>query len=246
MNAVGYLNVFRDAALTIFYPRVCELCGSSVESFADGAACRACWKQTRVFSGEETLCHKCGRLLEHAGQRGNIAFCHRCDEDFFDAARAVGVYEAALRVSVLELKEKPFVPLKLTDLLFQTFQNSIVNQATKIVPVPLHAKRLRERGFNQAAVLARVLARKTGLRVLENCLVREIYTEMHRGAMDERARRESVEKAFKVKQPRLIQNEKILLVDDVFTSGATVSVCAEALKEKGASKVFVLTAARAQ
>jgi predicted amidophosphoribosyltransferase len=69
---------------------------------------------------------------------------------------------------------------------------------------------------------------------------------MHRAGMDERGRRESVEKSFEVKNARLIKGEKILLVDDVFTSGATASACAKILKEKGASEVFVLTIARAR
>lgn len=245
MKIDGFLSDFRDAVLSLVYPRSCEICGKIVENFDDGVACQFCWQATRIFTGRETLCQKCGRWLEHAGRGGETTFCHLCDDDFFDAARAVGIYEAALRISILELKEKPFVAQKLKNLLFERFQNSIVSEATKIVPVPLHAKRLRSRKFNQAAILARILAEKTRLPILENCLVREIHTPMHRATMDERARRESVEKAFVVNQPRLIKGEKILLVDDVFTSGATASVCAKALKEQGADSVFVLTIARA-
>ncbi|MEP6923242.1 MAG: ComF family protein [Pyrinomonadaceae bacterium] len=231
--------------MTLIYPRGCQLCGASVESFANGAACAACWSKTQIFDGSETLCQKCGRLLKHAGVRGDKIFCHCCDDDFYQSARAVGVYEGALRVAVLELKEKPFIPSKLKDLLVQAFQQFPLNEATKIVPVPLHPQRLRERGFNQAAILARTLSRHIGLPVLENCLTREIYTRQHRGAMDEKARRESVAKVFAVQQPRLVENQTILLVDDVFTSGATASVCAQALQENGARTVFVLTVARA-
>lgn len=137
------------------------------------------------------------------------------------------------------------MPEKLKNLLHIALAKFPLEAATKIVPVPLHEKRLRERGFNQAAVLARILGKKSKLQILENCLVREVYTEMHRGAVDERARRESAEKAFAVKQPRNIENAQILLVDDVFTSGATVSACAETLKKNGAREVFVITIARA-
>jgi competence protein ComFC len=114
-----------------------------------------------------------------------------------------------------------------------------------IVPVPLHPERERERGFNQAAVLARSLAKSTGLRCDEHSLIRSVHTERHRTGMDARARRESVADAFVVKRPRLIQNQRVLLVDDVFTTGATVSACAAALIEAGA-KVYVLTVARPQ
>ena len=76
-------------------------------------------------------------------------------------------------------------------------------------------------------------------------MARHIHTPMHRVGMDERARRESIEKAFAVKQPRLIKDEIVLLVDDVFTTGATASLCAQVLKENGAKQVLVLTLARA-
>ncbi len=243
------MNLLRDAAVAVFYPQSCNLCGACVECFSDGNVCADCWKKTHIFDGSETLCTKCSGVLS-VSEKSRIAaardvFCHRCDDFHFTAARAVGIYEGALRAAVLELKRKPVVPEKLKDLLFATAQIFPFNQASKIIPVPLHPKRERERGFNQAGILARILAEKTKLPVVENSLVRVVHTNVHRAGMDERARSESVEKAFQVKNPRLIQNEKILLVDDILTSGATASVCAEALKKAGASEVFVLTIARA-
>ena len=114
------------------------------------------------------------------------------------------------------------------------------------MPVPLHPERERERGFNQAAVLARALAQSTQLRCDEWSLARAVHTYRHRTGMDARSRRESVTGAFEVRRPRLIENESVLLVDDVFTTGATASACAEALKNAGAKEVFVLTVARPQ
>jgi ComF family protein len=112
------------------------------------------------------------------------------------------------------------------------------------MPVPLHEERLRERGFNQAGEIANALSKLSGLKVDEWSLARMIHTERHRAGMDERARRESVENAFDIRRPRLVENENILLVDDVFTTGATVSSCARALKNAGAGEVFALTIAR--
>jgi ComF family protein len=111
--------------------------------------------------------------------------------------------------------------------------------------VPLHPERLRERGFNQAAMLGRALAERMRLPFDEWSLVRTVHTERHRAGMDSRARRETVENAFQVRRTRLVEGERILLIDDVFTTGATVSACASALKEAGAQDVFVLTVARA-
>jgi ComF family protein len=234
--------------LTVFYPQECRLCGESVEKIELGDVCQSCWNKTEIFDGSETICFRCGTVLANVSNAGNVREirCHRCDELAFAAARAIGFYDGALRAAVLRLKREPAVSERLKNLLFAAFDQSPINEATKIVAVPLHEKRFRERTFNQAAVLSECLSKTSGLEMLENCLERTIHTPIHRAGMDERGRRESVEKSFAVKNRRLIENEKILLVDDVFTSGATASACAKILKETGASEVFVLTIARAR
>ena len=240
------VNSLYDAALALLYPRACAACGASVEARSLGVACAACWHQTRIFSGEETLCWKCGALAHGvvpAEKRSSIQ-CRRCQDERFAAARACGAYEGALRASVLALKREPQVASRLARLLLETQRRPPLNDVTRLVPVPLHPERERERGFNQAAALGRALARLTGLPLDEQSLVRTVHTERHRAGMDARARRESVEDAFQVRRPRLIEGERILLVEDVFTTGATVSACAGALKDAGAQEVFVLVVAR--
>jgi ComF family protein len=232
-----------DSLLTLAYPQACQICEQSVENLSDGVACRACWKKTRIFSGAETLCGKCGRFSQ-AKPTNFQTFCHECNEQFYDAASAVGIYEYALSASVLNLKREPFVAKRLHKLFVSRFQNSAFQDATKIIPVPLSKKRFLERGFNQAAALAEILAKQTRIPLDGQTLVRQIHTPMHRASMDNKARETSVKNAFEVKRPKLVEGENILLIDDVFTSGATVSNCAKILKEKGAAKVYVLTIAR--
>lgn len=237
-----------DAALALIYPFACEVCSvASVEKRGDTPACAACWEETRIFDGEETLCWKCGALAlgELPPEKRADVRCRRCAEEAFTNARAIGIYEGALRASVLRLKHESHVGVRLARLLFEAQQRPPLKGATRIVPVPLHASRERERGFNQAAVLGRSLSAQTGLPVDEWSVARKLQTERHRAGMDRRARRETVADAFRVERPRLIEDERILLVDDVFTTGATVSACAAALREAGASEVFVLTVARA-
>jgi ComF family protein len=120
-----------------------------------------------------------------------------------------------------------------------------LDAATLVLPVPLHLARERERGFNQAALLASAVAKGAGLPLDSWSLARVVHSERHRAGMDARARRESVHAAFNVTRPRLVRDESIILVDDVFTTGATASACAHALLDAGARAVFVLTAARA-
>ena len=233
-----------DALLAVVYPQSCQICEKSVENSSDGVVCRACWDKSNIFSGNEILCAKCGAYLRES-ETAVETFCRKCDEDFYDLAQAVGLYENALAASVLHLKKEPFVSKNLKNLFISAYENSPFQDTDLIIPVPLSKRRFFERGFNQAAVLAQILAKHTKITLDEQSLVRTIHTPMHRAAMDRKARELTVKNAFEVKRPHLIEGKRILLIDDVFTSGATVSNCAKILKKKGAEKVYVLTVARA-
>jgi ComF family protein len=239
-------SLLYDAMLALVYPQICEVCGDSVESRDFGVACERCWSATQTFTDQDTVCWKCG-----APSKGGIASekreqvrCHRCDQNAFTAARACGLYSGALRASVLALKREPYVSPRLATLLTETQTRPPLNGSTVIVPVPLHAWREKTRGFNQAATLAHKLAKTTALLLDEASLIRTSHSDRHRAGMDAKGRRETVENAFVVRYPRLISGECVLLIDDVFTTGATVSSCADALLQAGAKKVFVLTIAR--
>lgn len=236
-----------DALLTVAYPQVCRVCGGSVEERALGVACRECWDLTRIFSEQEMICWKCGALLSEEGilavVREDIS-CHRCDSQAFTAARAVGFYEKALRASVLESKRRPYVSPFLITLLLNAAAREPLNDATRIIPVPLHEKRTKERGFNQASIIAEALAKCLQLPVDETSLTRIRGSEKYRAGLDAKGRHDTVTNAFLVRYPRLVENESVLLVDDVFTTGATVNACAAALVKAKAQAVFVLTIAR--
>ena len=238
------ISTLYDSFLTLVYPQSCRICEKSVESNAEGVVCAKCWQNTHIFTDSDIFCHKCNAFLGE--RRADFkTFCQRCTEDFYDLARAIGIYEKALFISILQLKQQPHLPKHLEKLLFSAFEHSPFQDATCIIPVPLSKIRFAERGFNQAELLAQSLSKQSGLRIYESSLKRVIHTEKHRVGMDRKARLESVKGAFKVISPRLIEGQKILLIDDVFTSGSTVSNCAKMLKKYGANKVYVLTIARA-
>ncbi|HEX5701624.1 MAG TPA: ComF family protein [Pyrinomonadaceae bacterium] len=236
-----------DSVLALVYPQRCSACDRSVDSRHDGVACSSCWDATRIFGEGDTLCWKCGALSTAtvAEEKRQTVRCGRCDADSFTGARACGLYEGALRASILALKREPTVARRLLQTLRQTQQRAPLAEVDLIVPVPLHASRERERGFNQAVVLARELARATKLPIDEYSLVRRVYTERHRAGMDARARLDSVEGAFEIRRAEPIAGRRVLLIDDVFTTGATVSECAAVLKSAGGTDVYVLTIARA-
>jgi ComF family protein len=150
-----------------------------------------------------------------------------------------------LRESVLQLKRQPQLAPHLEALLITAAQREPLSLSTRIVPVPLHPKRQRSRGFNQAAVIAEVLSKGLRLPLDEVSVERVSLTEQYRAGLDAKGRRDTVADAFSVVHPKLIADENILLVDDVFTTGATVSACAAALLAAGAQNVFVLTISRA-
>ena len=113
-----------------------------------------------------------------------------------------------------------------------------------VIAAPLHRLRQRERGFNQADLIARVVSRGFEIPLDDGSLVRVRVTERHRAGLDSVDRAESVESAFEVARPRLIEGSSLLLVDDLMTTGSTISAMAKTLLESGARRVAVLTIAR--
>ncbi len=238
-----------DSALALLYPQTCAVCGGLVFKRSDGVACSRCWARVRFLPQSDAICWKCGALasapvLRITQEQREQIRCRRCDAHEFEAARACGVYDGALRAAVISLKKEPFLCSRLSSLLQDMQSRPPLNTATRIVPVPLHPKREKTRGFNQAAVIGNQLSRLAGLPLDESSLVRVEHSERHRAGMDAAARHNSVAGAFKVRFPRMVLGERILLVDDVFTTGATVSACAHALNAAGALEVLVLTLAR--
>lgn len=246
----------RDSALAMLFPVECRVCGAMIESWRDGVACGQCWlaieQKIERIRVERNFCAKCGMPLLQLPQINQLAIhsderrCGRCDDLAFSFARACGVYEGALRESVLRLKSHPQISARLRELMKATATDLQEKQTNEsIIPVPLHPDRLAERTFNQAEVIANELAVITDLRVDTASLVRYRHTEKHRAGMGARERARTLEKAFKVRAPRLIENKVVLLVDDVMTTGSTTNEIAQTLLNGGARTVNVLTLARA-
>lgn len=233
-----------DSVLSLLFPAECGSCGRIVSRARFGAACEDCWRETRFFDRFRAACGKCSAPLFDIRSELRPS-CHRCDKHHYDIARAAGFYEKALAASVINLKTEPRVGAELRERFCDAFENAPFGDSDLLIPVPLSKKRFLERGFNQASVLATILARRYGIRLDDRSLIRVRHTGIHRVAMDSRARELTVDAAFSVVRPNLIDGRNILLVDDVLTSGATTSGCARELKKNGARGVFVLTAARA-
>ena len=254
------LRQTRDGLLGLSYPAACRVCGDAIESWDYGVACLACWEDpaiTRIITG--AVCYKCGTPT----RRGALAdpasgcnpeadpsetdsrTCGRCGPLPFSAARACGIYSGALEANILFLKSQPHLCRRLRDLINKTFsRHRSVLESDLLVPVPLHRAREHARGFNQAEILGRVISRGFDLPLDDGSLVRVRPTERHRAGVDSIDRAESVDGAFEVARPRLIEGSSVLILDDVMTTGSTIGAVTRTLLEAGARRVAVLTLAR--
>jgi ComF family protein len=185
------------------------------------------------------------------GLAGSLCGSCRQAEEEFDMARSYGLYTGNLRKAILELKfhRREYLGHRLGALLARSFETLPEPDSAIVVPVPLHPSRKRQRGFNQAEVLARGLVRKLrkedrGLQLVVGSLGRTRATVPQIG-LSARARRENVRGVFSVNRPEQVRKRTVVLIDDVMTTGATLSACAGALKRAGASRVLALSLARA-
>ncbi len=184
--------------------------------------------------------------------------CGACrQEDYdFDMARSYGLYSGSLRTVILQLKFRGRERLgeRLGEFLASAWHSAeefMGDNQPVVVPVPLHPTRERERGFNQAELLAWGMVRRVnrerrrpGLGVEKRCL-RRVQATASQAGLTLHARRENVRGVFAVAQPQAVRDRAVVLVDDVLTTGATLSECARVLKRGGALKVVALTLARA-
>lgn len=233
-----------NSLFSIIYPQECRVCSSLVEDHADGNACRECWKATHIFDGSEMLCNKCGAFFGDKAATVSVR-CQQCDEHFYDKAHALGIYEKALAATIIGLKTSSHLPLNIGVVISGSNVLRSLDAIDIIIPIPLSRLRELERGHNQADIIGKTISRTLRIPMDQHSLTRKLHTPTHRTGMDKKARELTVKNAFEVTRPKLIEGKKILLVDDVFTSGATASACAKILKKHGAVEVTVFTLARA-
>jgi ComF family protein len=177
-----------------------------------------------------------------------VGTCGRCRRGLsaVGSGASLGPYEGALRTAIHELKYggQRRVAARLAEAaLGEAAVSALVEPGAILVPVPLHPRRRRERGFNQSELLAREIGRRTGTPVAPAALVRRADTPAQTG-LSAAARRANVKGAFAVRQRARVAGRVIVLVDDVLTTGATAQACARALREGGAADVRLLTMAR--
>jgi ComF family protein len=229
-------------AIDLILPNQCAACGELVEG--GGVLCGACWRQTPFVSG--LVCDGCGVPLP-----GTDEAEVRCDECLsfppaWSRGRAALIYRDTAKRLVLALKHGDRLDLvgPASEWMARA-ASPLVGPETVVVPVPVHRWRLIRRRYNQAALLAQGIARRTGQTCLPGAIVRTRPTGSQDGKSRE-ARYANLEGVFRVdaKAARRIAGRPVLLVDDVMTSGATLTGCTEALRDAGAADVSTVVLAR--
>jgi ComF family protein len=233
------MRLWLDAALSVLFAPQCVSCGEPLARPTEGAACAGCWNS--ILAVTPPLCECCGDALPAVRRIEHL--CPRCcnRRPHFDRAVSAGCYEGALRDLIHAFKYDGRRSLSRgLAALIRVRCGAVVEACEIAVPVPLHPSKRRARGFNQADDLARLLNLPT-----VPALVRVRKTASQADLTAE-AREENVSSAFALtaKRPRVL-GRRVLLVDDVTTTGATLNACAAALRAGGASAVYAVTAARA-
>lgn len=253
------------------FPSQCRICGRELEA-GWTSICRNCWSSVEPWTGPQ--CARCGLPfasgrgfeadVREPAPRETAVLCSVCrrEEHDFDLGRSYGLYQGPLRAAILELKfhrqeRLGFRLGKLLASMWDAVEASIADDQLGppvIVPLPLHPARQRERGYNQSRLLAQGLADAMSrrgspasavkVRLEDRCVQRRRSTAPQSG-LSLSARQRNVRGAFVASSPGRLGGRRVILVDDVMTTGATASACAAALKHAGARQVVVLTLARA-
>lgn len=241
------LRTSLDSFASLLFPAPCLLCEETLLSATRLPVCRNCLSEMKPLCGP--LCGICGRpFISSVVTDVAQPLCHLCRRGVysFDFARSFAAYHERMVRAIVQLKYNSVTPLG--DWFASNLANLMAAEpgrwaADVIVPVPLHSARLRERGYNQADLIAKPLARRLGLPLRSYLLVRT-RPRPDRLKLTRRQRWQTVHGAYQMRSDAEVDNLRVLLVDDVFTTGATLDACARALLKGGAKKVMALTVAR--
>ena len=255
----GWLAEAGDAVVSILFPAGCQLCEGLLTRSSRVPICDACLDSFTPIQGR--ICEICGATFQtsfgtsesqetEGDSRPDQQVCRTCSTRpyAFSRARSYARYEEKLVRAIVTLKFERIEPLG------KWFADRLAGvitaggdelRADVVVPVPLHRQRLRERGYNQAELIAKPLARRLGL-PCQAVLLTRTRPRPDKHVLTSKERWASVRGAFATRPGSQVDNLRVLLVDDVMTTGATLDACAKALQAAGAKSVVAVTVARAE
>lgn len=234
--------------LNILLPPRCIKCGKILSE--KNGLCPECFNSINFISAP--YCHRCGRpfIKETNLKFATKQYCGACLQKkkfLFDMQRSAFMYDDDSKNLILDLKfrDKTVSAETLANMLYQCGADIWKENPDLIIPVPIHRLRLMKRRFNQSALLVKHLAIKTNIKADYSSLIRRQNT-IPQVQLSGTARRKNLKQAFSIKYPHNIKGKKIVLIDDVETTGSTLNECAKVLRKAGAKAVYSITLARAE
>ena len=243
MNASGIVQSSLNAAIAFIYPEICQICEEERATSTEGFVCARCWRTVRFI--RPPYCDRCGLPFE--GDITTKFVCSNCHDVklYFRSARSATVSDGATREAIHRYKYQRalwFEPF-LADLLIREAAPELKRERWDwLVPIPLFSTKQREREFNQAERLAQRLSTATGIPV-NTGLLHRVQPTRTQTQLNREQRSANMRGAFAAGDVKL-DGEKIVLIDDVLTTGATTNACARVLRRIGAGEVMVWTVAR--
>lgn len=232
-----YFNVI----LNTIFPLKCEVCRRQLPLVAEARICESC--RGKILPIGDNFCRKCGKSLQIVTD-----FCVDCqgnDTLYYESIKAAGIYHGVLRETIHAFKyeRRSCLGSALGDFMLSSFQRHFsLNSLDKLVPVPLHKKQYRQRQYNQSEILAKNLSRSTGIPVAADTLAR-IRETRPQFTLNKQERAHNIRNSFAVKNKAWLQEAKVLVIDDICTTGSTINECARILKQSGAKEVHGLVLA---
>ncbi len=220
--------------MELLYPKTCCFCGKiSVQEICDSC-------KEKVFYIKEPRCKKCGKPIRYEEQE----YCHDCQKQSFHyvQGRSLWIHKGAVPWSIYQFKyhNRRIYGKFYAKELYRIYGESIEEWGIDlIVPVPLHWRRRRKRGYNQAEIVARYLGELTGIPVDKHLVIRKKYTEPQK-TLNNKERVKNLKHVFDVRK-MTVRAKNILLIDDIYTTGSTIDAISKVLLEKGNNKVWFLT-----
>lgn len=227
------------AVINLIYPPFCEICDGKLAE-EERHICRKCFGKIKI--NMPPFCRRCSRHLGY-----DRIYCSECmgRHSYLKRIWSWGVYDDTLKkcIHLFKYRRKPYLINLFKKPLFKFCdENSVTENADIIIPVPLHLAKLDERTFNQAQILAKALSNHYKIQLSD--VLKKIKITEPQNKLNKKQRKINVKDAFNVENAKNIYEKKILLVDDVFTTGSTINECAKVLLKAGAKVVYGFTLAR--
>jgi len=218
------------------WPEVCPFCGK----VSSQGICTICRKKLEMLRIREPRCMQCGKPIRHVEQE----YCHDCmhTRHHYDQGLSLWLHKAPVSTSIYQFKyhNQRRYGIHYTEELIRCYGHMIKRwNPDLIIPIPLHKKRRKKRGYNQAEIVSRELGRRLQIPVDEKSLVRRIATSPQK-ILSHSERKKNLRKAFALKWA-VYPASTVLLIDDIYTTGNTIDAAAEVLKQNGVEKVYFLT-----